>query len=197
LNVVEDALRRIEADLTASKRSWALVGGLAVSARAEPRTTRDVDVVVSVSDDAEAEALVLELQARGYRPMTAIEQDAVGRLATVRLQTPGQGAHGTIIDLLFASSGLEHEIAAAAERLQIIPGLMVPVATISHLIALKILARDDRHRPQDLDDLRALLREAKGPDISGARAALTQIQDRGYARGRDLARMFDELLSSV
>ena len=46
---------------------WALVGGLAVSARAEPRTTRDVDVAVAVNDDAGAEAAVLALRHRGYR----------------------------------------------------------------------------------------------------------------------------------
>jgi hypothetical protein len=37
----------------------------------------------------------------------------------------------------------------------------VPVARIGHLMALKVLARDDRRRPQDFDDLRALRREAE------------------------------------
>jgi len=46
VDAIEAALRRIAVDLDARGRHWALVGGLAVSARAEPRTTRDVDVVV-------------------------------------------------------------------------------------------------------------------------------------------------------
>jgi hypothetical protein len=33
---------------------WALIGGLAVSTRIEPRFTRDIDLAVSVPDDASA-----------------------------------------------------------------------------------------------------------------------------------------------
>jgi hypothetical protein len=40
VNPVEAALRRIAEDLTKAGTPWALIGGLAVSARAEPRTTR-------------------------------------------------------------------------------------------------------------------------------------------------------------
>lgn len=47
------------------------------------------------------------------------------------------------------------------EDLEMVPGLRVPVARIGHLMALKILARNDRDRPQDLDDLRALLLETE------------------------------------
>jgi hypothetical protein len=51
VNLLEAALRRIAGDLEAAGLEWALVGGLAVSVRAEPRTTRDVDVVVKVVSD--------------------------------------------------------------------------------------------------------------------------------------------------
>ena len=68
---------------------WALVGGLAVSIRAEPRFTRDVDVAVSVADDATAEGLVRDLRAQGYRLDATLEQAALGRLATVRLVAAG------------------------------------------------------------------------------------------------------------
>ncbi len=34
---------------------WALIGGLAVAVRAEPRFTRDVDLAVAVADDRELE----------------------------------------------------------------------------------------------------------------------------------------------
>ena len=46
MNSVEAALRRVTADLDRRRLGWALVGGFAVSARAEPRFTRDVDVAV-------------------------------------------------------------------------------------------------------------------------------------------------------
>ena len=66
-------------------REAALVGGLAMSARAEPRFTRDVDLVVGVRDDLDAEVLVRDLRARGYGLLALLNQDAVERLATVRL----------------------------------------------------------------------------------------------------------------
>jgi hypothetical protein len=111
MNPIEAALRRIAADLAASERRWAIIGGLAVSARAEPRTTRDVDLAVAVADDQDAEGLVFELQSRGYRVLAAVEQTGVGRLSTTRLSTPGAGPKGVVVDLLFASSGIEPEVA--------------------------------------------------------------------------------------
>lgn len=53
MNQVELALRRIAAELDLLQVSWAVVGGFAVSARAEPRFTRDVDVAVAVGGDDE------------------------------------------------------------------------------------------------------------------------------------------------
>jgi predicted nucleotidyltransferase len=191
---LEAALRRIAGDLGKAGLDWALIGGLAVSARAEPRTTRDVDVAVAVADDAQAETLVLRLQAAGFRALTALEQQAAHRLATVRLAAPGEDARGVVVDLLFASSGIERELVARAELIEILPGLVVPVARIGHLMALKVLARDDRRRPQDFDDLRALLRESVEADVQEARAALSLIEARGYARERRLVDSFEEFL---
>ena len=62
---VEQALRRIVTDLERSSHAFALVGGFAISARTEPRFTRDVDLVVSVVDDEAAEALIADLRAAG------------------------------------------------------------------------------------------------------------------------------------
>lgn len=64
--------------------SFALVGGLAVSIRAEVRFTRDVDLAVVVDDDADAEALVRELSTAGYRPLAMVEHEIMKRLSTVR-----------------------------------------------------------------------------------------------------------------
>ena len=50
---VEGALIQLASHLEALKLRWALIGGLAVSALAEPRTTGDVDVVISVAGDQE------------------------------------------------------------------------------------------------------------------------------------------------
>lgn len=197
MNAAEVSLRRAVADLDAVGARWVLVGGLAVSAWVEPRLTRDVDVAAAVDDDPAAEALVTELAARGWRPMAAVEQDAAGRLATVRLALTGSSGPGAVLDVLFASSGIEPEVVAAAERLEILPGLVVPVARQGHLVALKLLARDDERRPQDLTDLRALRGALRGSERDLAAAAVALIEARGYARGRDLRAALDRLLSSA
>jgi predicted nucleotidyltransferase len=196
VNPIENALRQIAEDLWKLERSWALIGGLAVGAWAEPRTTRDVDLAVAVAGDKDAEALVFRLQALGYEVLVVLEQELTSRLATVRLRPPSEGEGGVIVDLLFASSGIEPEITRAAMELDIISGLRVPVARIGHLVALKLLARDDRERPQDSDDLRALLQEAQPSDLEDAREALRLIEDRGYHRGRQLLAAFDRLVAS-
>ncbi len=75
-NPVALALRRTAVDLAELDQPWALIGGLAVSVRAEPRTTRDVDVMVAISSDPDAERLIVQLQQRGYRVMAILEQKA-------------------------------------------------------------------------------------------------------------------------
>jgi len=192
---LEAALRQISIDLAGANVSFALVGGLAVSARTEPRFTRDADLAVAVASDAAAEALIGALRARDYRIEAIVEQEAVGRLATVRLTRSGE-PFGPVIDLLFASSGIEPEVIAEAEAIELLPTLRIPVATTAHLIALKILSRDDVTRPQDVSDLRALLRVASPADVAHARTALALITSRGYQRGRDLEAEMARLLSS-
>ena len=194
MSSLEATLRRVARDLDARGRRWALIGGLAVSARAEPRTTRDVDIVVEVTNDSDAESLVLDLQASGFRVIAAIEQDTAHRLATTRLVAQGGTSRGVVVDLLFASSGIEAEVARGADSIEVLSGLRIPVARIGHLMALKVLARDDRRRPQDLDDLRALLRESTAADLTDAREALCAIEERGYHRERRLTELFEAFL---
>ena len=157
-----------------------------MSVRTEPRLTRDADLAVIVTDDHDAEALVRELAVRDWRVLTAIEQDAAGRLATVRLALTGQDVRGAVTDLLFASSGVEPEVVNAAQPIEVVAGLTLPVARLGHLIALKVLARDDRTRPQDRVDLAALLQRADATTIEEARRALLLVTQRGFHRGRDL-----------
>ena len=59
---LEAALRQIHTDLTEAHVSFALVGGLAVSARTEPRFTRGADLAVALASNAEAKALIRDLR---------------------------------------------------------------------------------------------------------------------------------------
>lgn len=85
----------------------------------------------------------------------------------------------------------------ASEILEIMPGLRLPVARTSHLIALKVLSRDDIRRPTDLADLRSLIARASREDIQGAERALSLITERGYHRGRDLPSLLQQLLEDL
>ena len=188
---LHSVLRRIVLDLPESGASCAVIGGLAVSARTAPRFTKDVDLAVAVTHDGEAEALVQHLTSKQYRINALVEREAVNRLATVRLIPPGEPS--LVVDLLFASSGIEPEIVAAAELIEIIQGVMARVATIPYLIATKILSRDDDRRPQDRIDLIALREAASESDIVIAREALATIQARGFNRGKDLMTELERL----
>jgi hypothetical protein len=193
MNRIERALRNIAGVLETQGEAFALVGGFAVSARSEPRFTRDVDFAVATTGDPQAEQLVHRLTGEGYTVLATVEQEATGRLATVRLRPPGLNVKGVVTDLLFASSGIEPEVVAGADIIEIVAGLRVPVAATGHLIALKVLA-EGPERPQDASDLRALLAVATPLDLDVARAGLDLIQKRGFNRNKDLPGEFSRWL---
>jgi predicted nucleotidyltransferase len=190
------ALQRTATVLQKFHRPFALVGGLAVSIRVDPRFTRDIDLAVAVADDAEAEQLVAALVARGFALRLSLEQRAIGRLATVRLSPPGEPTEGVVIDLLFASTGIEDEICAAADRMEVADGVVVPVATAGHLLVMKLLSRS-ADRPQDEIDVRGLLGVLTADDRRRATEGARQIERLGANRGKLLVIDLAALLSST
>ncbi|HSK78318.1 MAG TPA: nucleotidyl transferase AbiEii/AbiGii toxin family protein [Thermoanaerobaculia bacterium] len=177
---------RLDVDLRATGLQWALVGGFAVSLRVEPRTTRDLDVVLAVSGDREAERAALSLRLRGYRdhPAGAAIEAQDGQLSTIRLISPLEDVNdaGIPVDLLVASSGVETEIVAAANLVDIGARLFIPVARSGHLLALKVLAG----RVKDQTDAQALLRDMTPAELQLARETLDLIEKRGFHRGKNL-----------
>lgn len=171
----------------------ALIGGLAVSVWAEPRFTRDVDLALSIASDEAAEELIHSLVAHGYRGLATIEQTAKARLSTARLVAPHQPAGGIVVDLLFASSGIEPELVSQSVELDIGSVSPVPVARIGHLIALKLLSHDTS-RPQDEMDLVALRNVLDDVETEAATSACRMIERRGYARGRPLGSLLNKYL---
>lgn len=192
MNSLETLLKRISIDLNHQPQAWALVGGLAVSVRTEPRFTRDLDLAVAVSNDSEADSLVHRLHRAGFQTFATVEHEKTKRLATARIAPFGSSPQGLVLDVLFASSGIETEICLAAENLLVFPGLSVPVATIFHLIALKVLSRDDRTRPQDAGDLRQLIVNAAPADLELAITAAQLIEHRGFNRERNLTALVEQ-----
>ncbi len=192
MNRLQRALVRLATDLRQLEVRWALVGGLAVSARGEPRTTKDVDLAVAVESNPELESLVRDLLARGFRisspPHEHLDFD---RIASVHLLAPGAG--GAVVDLLAATSGIEPEIVAAAEPFEVYAGLSVPLVTTGHLLALKTLAG----RFQDLADFQNLIQHAEDRHLQDAREALELISRRGFDRGKDLQIEFAKLVDAA
>jgi hypothetical protein len=135
------------------------------------------------------------VRAAGYQILETVEQEATGRFATARLLPPGGDPGGVIVDLLFASSGIESEIVASAEPLEVLPGLSVPVAGLPHLVATKLPAQDDA-RPQDAADLMSLAPLASSNDLESARKLVRLIEERGYNQGRDLGSALERLIAA-
>jgi predicted nucleotidyltransferase len=188
---LERALAAAANDIAAEGKRFALVGGLAVSVRAEVRFTRDVDLAVAVDDDTEAESLVSALRSLGYTTIASVEHEAQSRLATIRLRSP----LGVKVDLLFASSGIERE---TIERATIVPLPSVgavPIARAEELISLKVLSMSDE-RLQDRIDARNLLRVNADLDLDCVRENLRLVAERGYARSQDLLAKLATLLES-
>jgi hypothetical protein len=186
--VAEASVNKLDATLhefltvIPTDRPFALVGGLAVSARTVPRFTQDIDFVIAVENDAEAEEVVFSLQRVGYLVSATIEQKVTGRLGTARLQ---RGPKEPIVDLLFSACGIEREVAATANVL-FVRDVNVPVASTGHLIAMKLISRNDKLRPDDRADLTRLAQVATDDDWQLAREAIALIEQRGFARKRDL-----------
>jgi hypothetical protein len=193
--LLQDALRQVLQHLDDMKVPAALLGGLAVSVWAEPRFTRDVDLAVAVSSDAEAERVIHDLQRLGYRVLATVEQTAHDRLATARLLPPGESADGMVVDLLFASSGIEPELVRAAVEVDVGASTLVKVVRAGHLVALQLLAHDPDTRPQDALDLRSLRETLSPEELALARDACALIEARGYARGRDLSSLLEQLVA--
>lgn len=188
-----DIVARVSEVLADLERPWGLVGGLAVSVYVEPRFTRDIDIAISVSDDQDAEDFMSAWRTRGFVIDAVIEQDETERLATVRTYRPSS-EKGIVVDLLFASSGIESEIANQAREMTIVPGLTIPVARPGHLFALKLLSFDPDTRPLDLVDIQNLTDLMNKKERAAAQRAVQLIEERGFDRGRDLSTLMDDHL---
>ena len=167
-----------------------LAGGLAVSVYCDPRFTLDVDLAIAVRDDAEIESIIRSLLKVGLRPEAVVEQESVGRLAIARMVD----GDGVSVDLLVAASGIENEVVADSELIEVARGLSMRVARIGHLIALKLLSNAPG-RETDSADLRNLASVASLDEWERAGRGVAMIEARGYARKRNLVEDLRQLRS--
>lgn len=197
---ISQALRLAVKELELAGAEFAVIGGLAVAARTEPRFTQDVDFAVAVKSDEEAEALCGHLVRCGFRVHGELDHKLTGRMATMRMIPPlprkDLEIEIPIVDLLFWSCGIEPEVVAAATPLEVLPGCEVPTAGIAHLIAMKLIsARPERRH--DESDLIVLARAATDEDLKAVPNLLSLIRERGRDQGLDLGQRFARVLQIV
>ena len=152
---------------------FAVIGGLAVSVRTEPRFTKDADFLVAVANDAESERIGQAMIRHGFTLAALFERTDIARIATMRFMLAD-----VYVDLLTGVCGAEAEIVADASEVTILEGRRCAVASVGALIGLKALACCNRKKPDDQADLQRLLAVASGADITAAFAFVGLMESR-------------------
>ncbi|MFB9662917.1 hypothetical protein ACFQS3_24795 [Glycomyces mayteni] len=229
VNGLERSYARLGAAFDAVEAPWALTGSLAVSVRVEPAYLTHAGVVLAVRNEQIAHGILDGLEEQGFRLLSVTEQMSVknwdhehgrpadpnhleiehhpnGLVAGAHL-VDDTGERELEVDLVFAASGIEAEITAAAEPLEILPGQVFRVARTGHLIALMLLSLGDTGRQpepgqfasmdafsseqayigiRDRADLTALTNAAADDDWRLAWEAVDLMATRSATRSRDL-----------
>lgn len=156
---LDRAVRRLGA-------SWFLFGARAVGIHGAPRTTKDVDVTVLLGDRSTDE-LIVALKQAGF---DLLHDDNVF-IATTRVIPSRHRATRMKTDVVLGGPGLEQHFAEQALRVQA-SGIEIPLIRLEHLIVLKCLAA----RPQDIEDLRRLLRRRPDVDLEEVRRLISMLE---------------------
>lgn len=169
----ERALRLIGDFLDERDEPWALVGGLGLAALGFPRTTVDLDVVVTAGSQDE---LISFLEADGY-----VTLHRSPGYSNHEHPDPARGR----IDCVYVRGDTAEKLFASARQVPGPAGRAVLVPKPEHLIAMKVLAmkNDPDRRLQDMADIR-LLMSMPGIELEEVRAAFAK---------HGLAQRFDEL----
>ena len=145
---LQSTLRDIAAFLNAQSVDFAMIGGLAVSVRGEPRLTTDVDVVIAVDVEGALELLRQLPSSRFDVPFQGVDE-VVRKSFILPLR---HNETGTIVDLSIGLTGFERQAIARATLANLM-GVVVPVLTAEDLLVMKALA----NRPRDAEDARQLV----------------------------------------
>lgn len=116
---------------------YLVIGGLAVVAVGEPRTTADADAIVFVSP-SEADALIQRAAEAGFDVREEVERERLATTGTMRFR---KGRYQ--IDLITASLPFE-EMAYERASVHELFGIRLPFPSPEDLILLKVLAGRDK-----------------------------------------------------
>ncbi len=127
---------------------FAVIGGLAVSLRGQPRMTVDVDLV-ALTDPEQALRLVRDLASTPFTPLFAGVEEVVQRSFILPLRHRSTGIR---VDVAIGMSGFERDAVGRATPVTI-GDRGIPVVAVEDLLVMKALAG----RPQDDQDIRGLV----------------------------------------
>ena len=181
-----DAVAELAKFLEAERIPYAVIGGIAVQYWGEPRTTRDVDIVVLVPQDRVDQ--FLEHAVESFHPRVA---DAVSFAKQNRVLLL-EASNGTPADVSLGIPGYEEEVLKRAVRGSIEGSRPFRIISAEDLIIHKILAG----RPRDLEDAeRILVRQYQHLDLDYVRKWLEAFES--VLEGRNLISEFDGVLSKA
>lgn len=123
------------------------IGGLALQAWGEARVTRDVDVAVMTGFGNEREVIMRILDVVPSRHPDPIEFAVANRVIL------GQSPEGIGIDIGLSAFPYEEQMLARCVDVELVPGVVLPLAGPEDLIIQKVFAG----RPRDWDDVRGVI----------------------------------------
>ena len=142
------ALRDLSEWLDSFPVPYTTIGGVAVSLLAQPRATRDIDVVVWL-DESRWKNLWLKAAEHGLESRI---QDPLEFAANSRVLLLKHSGSGIGLDVIFGGLAFEKEMIESAASLRL-GGFTIKVPSPEHLIVTKALAQ----RGRDLEDIESIL----------------------------------------
>ena len=155
LSPLAHALEEIAAALRNAGTPFMVIGGIAVLIWGEPRTTQDIDVVVSIPDDERLPAFLASVRSR----LSPLPEDPIAFLRETHV-LPVMTLSGVRADLIWAGIPFEEQAIKRAVVRQLGTNEL-PVCTPEDLIVLKLAST----RARDREDVEGVIgRQASSLD---------------------------------
>lgn len=173
------AIRALCTLLEVSHVPGAIIGGVAASLQGQARATEDVDALLRLDEKTLDHFLDMAI-AEGFRPRIPDAVSFARRSAVLLLEHEASrvGVDLTICRLPFDSDAI------ARARVVVMGDLQFSVVAPEDLIIMKAIA----HRPQDFQDIRAVVRA--NPQLD-ARRVRTQVQE--FAKALDMPELWEDI----
>ena len=184
MNDLLNHLKLLSEHLEELQRPWAIVGALACNEYVEePRFTSDIDIAIAIGENDNS--FLSELSNLGYVLLETSIHPEKEFVTSARLLGLDSEFGRFFIDILLNSTGIENEITSRASKKEILPNLVIPIASLGCLIAMKTLAIISPERiiekvMNDEADMIALLRTAKKEDLEEAKE-IAELINKNYS----------------